>query len=475
MLGLRFGACGTWFGYPRNSLERKISRPPASGHKPPDANSKNPLQPAGSGWATRTFASLSHRNYRIYFIGQFISLVGMWMQSAAQSWLVYDLTRSEAMLGAVGVAGSIPVLVFSIWGGVVADRFPRRRTLIVCQSVFALLATILATLVLTGVVQVWHILVMATLGGIVAGVEMPSRQAFVIEMVGRHDLMNAIALNSSVFHAARILGPAVAGIVIAVWGTGLCFLANALSYGAVLAALLVMRLDVAAPVPSRDSVLRQATEGFRVVARAPRVAGLLMLMLAVGVFGWSYVVLLPALARDVLGTDADGYGWMMSSTGLGSVVGALWIAATRDIRSGRFLVAGSISLFALSALALSWVTSLPLAIVLLAPAGMGLTAFFSGTNTLIQSSIDDSVRGRVMGVYTLVYGMLMPAGAFFAGTLAELTSTPIAIRVGASICLVTAIIAFVRRPPRWRGIGGGEGGDRGGHRGGGKDGHRGTR
>ncbi|HOI11554.1 MAG TPA: MFS transporter, partial [Myxococcota bacterium] len=407
----------------------------------------HPAAPA-SRWAARTFASLAHRNYRIYFVGQFVSLVGMWMSSAAQSWLVYDLTRSEAMLGAVGVAGSVPVLAVSVWGGILADRFPRRRILIACQVAFALLAAILATLVLTGVIQVWHILVLSTVGGIVGGIEMPSRQAFVIEMVGRRDMMNAIALNSSVFHASRILGPAIAGVVIAAWGTGLCFLANALSYGAVLAALLAMRLHAMAPSPPpTGSAWHQATEGFRFVARAPRVLGLLLLMLAVGVFGWSYVVLLPALARDTLGTDADGYGWMMSATGVGSVVGALWIAATRDIRSGRFLVAGSIGLFAVSAIALSWVDSLPVAILLLAPAGMGLTAFFSGTNTLIQSSVDDAVRGRVMGVYTLVYGLLMPVGAGFAGTLAEMTSTPLAIRVGAFVCLGTAIVAFVKRPP----------------------------
>lgn len=406
-----------------------------------------PSRSPAARWAAHTFASLAHRNYRIYFIGQFVSLVGMWMQSAAQSWLVYDLTRSEAMLGAVGVAASIPVLVLSVWGGVLADRFDRRRILIACQATFACLAAVLAALVLSGVVQVWHILVLATLGGVVAGLEMPSRQAFVIEMVGRRDLMNAIALNSSVFHAARILGPAFAGIVIAAWGTGLCFLANAFSYGAVLAALFSMRLHAVVRIPSRETVWHQATEGFRVVAATPRVAGLMALMLAVGVFGWSYVVLLPALARDTLGTDADGYGWMMSATGVGSVVGALWVAAARDIRTGRFLVAGSTGLFGISALALSWTTSLPIAIALLAPAGMGLTAFFSGTNTLIQSSVDDAVRGRVMGVYTLVYGMLMPAGAFFAGTLAELTTTPIAIRTGAAVCLTLSVVAFVKRPP----------------------------
>lgn len=404
-------------------------------------------QDHGSRWAGRTFASLAHRNYRIYFVGQFVSLVGMWMQSAAQSWLVFDLTRSEAMLGAVGVAGSIPVLVVSIWGGILADRFPRRRILIACQAVFALLAAILATLVLTGMVQVWHILLLATIGGIVGGLEMPSRQAFVIEMVGRRDLMNAIALNSSVFHASRILGPAVAGIVIATWGTGPCFLINALSYGAVMAALLSMRLAAVTPSTATGSAWQQATEGFRVVARTPRVAGLMLLMLAVGIFGWSYVILLPSLARDTLGTDADGYGWMMSATGVGSVIGALWIAATRDIRSGRFLIAGSIGLFAVSATALSWVTTLPAAIALLVPAGMGLTAFFSGTNTLVQSSVDDEVRGRAMGVYTLVYGLLMPVGALFAGTLAEWTDTPTAIRVGALVCLGTAVIAFVKRPP----------------------------
>jgi MFS family permease len=188
-------------------------------------------------------------------------------------------------------------------------------------------------------------------------------------------------------------------------------------------------------------------EGLKVAYRTPKVMALLLVMLVVGIFGWSYVILLPSLARETLNTDATGYGWMMSATGLGSVIGALWIASTKDMGSGRFMVGVSVGIFAVAALALSFSTSLPIVLLLLLPCGFGLTAFFSGTNTLIQSSVSDSVRGRVMGIYTLAFGTLMPLGALYAGSLAEWTSTPLAIRIGASICLVTAIVTFVKKPP----------------------------
>lgn len=404
-----------------------------------------PTEP--SKWTSRTFASLAHRNYRLYFVGNFISLIGMWMKNAAESWLVFDMTRSEAMLGAVGIASSVPVILLSTWGGVLADRFDRRHLIIIGQIVMTFLSAFLATLVLADSIQIWHIMVLAAAAGIVSGLESPSRYAFVVEMVGRKDLLNAIALNSSVFHASRILGPTIAGIIIAAWGTGPCFVINTFAYAGVLTALFSMRLARRIPEPAKGSAFQQAMEGLKVAYRTPRVMALLLVMLVVGIFGWSYVILLPSLARETLNTDATGYGWMMSATGLGSVIGALWIASTKDMGSGRFMVGVSVGIFAVAALALSFSTSLPIVLLLLLPCGFGLTAFFSGTNTLIQSSVSDSVRGRVMGIYTLAFGTLMPLGALYAGSLAEWTSTPLAIRVGASICLVTAIVTLVKKPP----------------------------
>jgi MFS family permease len=401
-------------------------------------------------WPGRTFASLRHRNYRLYFTGQFVSLVGMWMQSAAQSWLVYDLTGSKAMLGAVGLAGSLPILLVSIYGGLLADRFPRKGIIIVTQVIAAMLALILATLVLTGSVHVWHIVVLAALLGTVAGLEMPARQAFVIEMVGRPDLMNAIALNSTVFHAARILGPAVAGLIIAAYGTGPCFLVNGLSYTAVLAALLAMRLDARTQLPPQGSLWAQSTEGFRVVARNRGVLGLLILTLTVGVFGWSYVVLLPAVARDTLEAGPGGYGLLMSSTGVGSVIGALLIASFREVRDGRVLVTASILVYSAAVSVFAATTRFDIAILALAPAGMGLTAFFSLTNTLIQASVDDNVRGRVMGVYTLVFGAMLPLGALQAGALAEAIGTAATIHIGALLVAVSAVAGLFMLPANLR-------------------------
>jgi MFS family permease len=390
-------------------------------------------------WILRTFSSLRHRNYRIYFAGQLVSLTGMWMQSAAQSWLVYGLTHSKAMLGVVGAAGSLPILFFSTYGGVLADRVPRRRILVATQLASCALALTLGTLALTGLLEVWHIVTLAVLLGVVNGFDMPARNTFVIDLVERPDLMNAIALNSSVFHGTRIVGPAVAGLVMAAVGPGPCFLANGLSYTAALLALAALRLDAPpAPPARRDG----AGLGFRVVAATHGLPALFALTLVVGIFGWSYVVLLPAFAADVLRVGERGYGFLMAASGVGSVIGSLAVASVRDARYGRMVISLAIGLFCPAVFAFASSTDFTLSLVLLGAAGMGMTSFFSTANTLIQTSVSDDVRGRVMGIYALTFGLLMPLGALEAGGIAHAIGAPAAVRIGAVVCAVAGALSY---------------------------------
>jgi MFS family permease len=394
------------------------------------------------------FASLRHRNYRLFFFGQLISLIGLWMHNAAQSWLVYEMTGSKTMLGLTMVAETLPIFLFSTWGGVLADRYPKRKILYVTQSIEAALALILAVLVFTDSVQVWHIMVLAALLGIDSGFEAPARQSFTIEMVGRKDLMNAIGLISSVFHGARIVGPAIAGLVIAAWGTGICFLVNGLSFGALIIALAAMRLlpKPADETSSKGFSMHHALKGFRVVKRTPAVLGLICLTFTVGVFGWSYIVLLPAIAKDTFGVAADGYGVMMSASGVGSVIGALWLASSRRINNGRHLISGSMLLFSIATIIFSQTASYVVALIVLVPIGFGMTTFFSSTDALIQTSVDDDVRGRVMGVVALVWGAMMPLGSLLAGTVAEVLGSGTTVFLGAVFVGCGGIAALLVLP-----------------------------
>lgn len=398
-------------------------------------------------WLPRMFASLRHRNYRLYFFGQFVSLAGMWMQSAAESWLVYEMTGSKALLGAVATAGTLPTLLVSLYGGVLADRLPKRRLLLITQGIMAVLAIILALLVMFDVVEVWHLIALAAVGGLVAGIEMPSRQAFVVDMVGRGDLMNAIGLNSAVFHATRIIGPALAGLAIAAWGTAPCFLANGLTYGAIIMALLAMRLAPHQMVAEQKSAWHGTVEGFMVVLQTPGVLGLMILTFLVGVFGWFYVVMMPAVAKDVLGVGAQGYGVLMSAGGIGSVIGSLAVAGVSRVRDGRIVIGLSMLTFFAAATALSLTTDYHLALLFIAPTGLGMTAFFSSSNTLIQAVVPNAVLGRVMGVYGIVWGAMMPLGSFLAGILAESIGVGMTIRIGA-ICVGIGGIAALAILPK---------------------------
>jgi MFS family permease len=397
----------------------------------------------------QTFAALKHRNFRLFFFGQLISLTGTWMQNTAQSWLVYQLTGSKLLLGIVAAVGSGPMLLFSLWGGSVADRYPKRAVLLWTQSGMMVLAFVFAALVWSGLVRPWHIMVLAALGGVAMAFDMPARQAFMVEMTSREDLMNALSLNSSIVNGARVVGPAVAGILIAQAGLTACFVLNGLSFVAVLAGLLMMKLPRFIPPAQPESNWQHALDGFAYVAKLRRVRTLLLLFSIVGVFGWSYSVLLPAFATDVLRVGSRGYGMLLSANGIGALLGALTVATYGDLLHRRLMVFGGLGLFSLMLLLLAVTRNYYLALLFLAIAGWGMLLYFSTTNTLVQLGVADGMRGRVMGIWALVFGGMMPVGGMEAGALSHWLGVQGAVAIGAAVCGAAALVTwlFVRRNP----------------------------
>jgi predicted MFS family arabinose efflux permease len=363
-----------------------------------------------------TFAALRHRNFRLFFVGQLVSLTGTWMQTTAQGWLVYQLTGSKVLLGTVAAVGSLPMLL-SPWGGSVADRHPKRTVVLFTQTGMMVLAFVFAALVWSGHIQPWHILVLAALGGLAMAFDMPARQAFMVEMTSREHLMNAISLNSSIVNGARVAGPALAGFLMANVGMAMCFLLNGLSFIAVIAGLLMMRLPKFVPPAQPASTGRHMLEGFVYVVKHRRVRILLLLLAVVGVFGWSYSVLLPAYAADILRVGERGYG-------------------------GLWLFSAMLLLFAV-------VRSYPLVLACLAVGGWGLLLYFSTSNTLVQTSVSDAMRGRVMGIYALVFGGLMPVGGLESGLLSQAVGVPWTVAAGALVCAGAGLGTWlvVRRNP----------------------------
>jgi MFS family permease len=398
-----------------------------------------------------TFAALRHPSYRLFFAGQLVSLIGTWMQSVAQGWLVFQLTGSALYLGVVAAAGQAPVLALSLVGGVVADRIPKRRLLIATQSTMAVVALALGTLVALGVVRPWHVAVFAALSGIANAFDMPARQAFVVEMVGQGELMNAIALNSSVFHAARIIGPSVAGLLVASVGMAACYFINGLSFVAVIAALALMRLTAAPRARDAGGVWARLVEGVRYVARDRLVGGVMILIACFSLFGLPYTVLMPVFARDILHAGPQGLGGLYAAAGVGALGGSLVLATFSKTRRRALVLIGGVLLFAaaLSGFALS--RRLPLSLALLAVSGGAGVTFMSSCNTTVQASVPDALRGRVMGIYSLMFMGLVPFGALQAGAVAERFGAPLALGAGALVCAaatvtVIALVPALRRP-----------------------------
>ena len=413
---------------------------------PPVGASATKPKPAGSlSRFSLAVRALRHRNFQLFFSGQLISLIGTWMQNVAQSWLVYRLTGSSLLLGSVGFASQIPVFLLAPVGGTVADRYSRHRIVIATQVASMTLAFILAGLTLAHKVQVWHIFVLAASLGVVNAFDIPARQSFIVEMVGREDLINAIALNSSMFNGARIIGPAIAGIMVATVGEGWCFFANGASYIAVIVVLLLMHVQF----QRRDhtvSPFEHMKEGFRFVRNTTPIRDLLLLLGLISLVGMPYAVLMPIFADQILHVGARGLGILMGATGVGALIGALLLATRSGVSGlGRWIVVSTAS-FGVSLILFSWSRIFWLSVIFLVPVGMSMMVQMASSNTLIQSMVPDRLRGRVMAVYSMMFMGMAPFGALFAGALAQPLGAPFTTTMGAIACLGGSAIFGMRLP-----------------------------
>ena len=395
----------------------------------------------------QTFVALRHPNYRLWFIGQLVSLAGTWMQATAQGFLIFQLTHSPVYLGYVGFAAGIPAWLFTLYGGVVADRMSRRTLLMLTQTAMMVPAFILAALTLSGVVQPWHIIVLAFLNGIAQAFDAPTRLAFVLEMVTREDLSNAVALNATMFNMATVIGPAIAGLAYAFIGPGWCFMLNGLSFIAVIIALWLMKLN-APPLPNRvaTSAWADAKEGLRYVAGHRVILTIIAMVGVTSFFGLSLNTLMPAWAVDILGGDATTNGWLQATRGLGALAGALIIASLgRTAFKGKLLSLGSLAFpaFCLAYAAVRW---LPLSLALLMLNGASFMLLINLSNATVQTNTPDALRGRVMSVYSLVFFGSMPVGALLAGVLAHPLGEQLTVALCALACLVVGIFVWLKVP-----------------------------
>jgi MFS family permease len=391
-------------------------------------------------------SAFQHRNYRLFFSGQAISLVGTWMQQVAQAWLVLELTHDPVWLGVVAAAQFIPVMVLGLFAGVAADALPKRRVLLWTQVAMMILAAVLAVLTISGLVQVWMILLLAFLLGIANAMDMPVRQAFAIELVGREHVGNAVALNSAMFNGARVVGPALAGLAIAAFGVGPAFAINSLSFLAVIVGLHMID-DRALHLPSRvvrpesaREVLHNLKEGLQYVRQTQIVLLAVVVVGTVATVGMNFNVLIPAFAQDVLGSGAAGYGFLMAASGIGSLLAAMRLVFGGRPRPVR-LATGAIILGAAS-LALAVAREFPVALILMFLIGFGSILMAATGNTTIQLAVPDHLRGRVMSVYTTVFSASVPVGGLAMGAVASALGVPVAIAIGGALSLLVGLGAL---------------------------------
>jgi MFS family permease len=406
----------------------------------------NSQPPSRNGGLPDTLRALRHRNFQLFFSGQLISLVGTWMQNVSQAWLVYKMTQSSLQLGAVGFASQIPVFLIAPLGGIVADRYNRHRVVIATQIASMLLAFTLAGLTLTHVIQVWHIFVLASLLGVVNAFDIPARQSFLVDMVGKEDLMNAIALNSSMFNGARVIGPAIAGILVARIGEGWCFFANAVSYIAVIIGLLLMQVPRPVYHASSASPLARILEGFTFVRQTGPIRALLLLLGLISLVAMPYTVLMPVFAHRILHGGARALGILMGATGVGALLGALTLATRRGVRGLGRWVAFSCGGFGFFLILFAWSRYFWLSVALLLPVGFCMMLEMSSSNTLIQAMVPDQLRGRVMAVYSMMFMGMAPFGALLGGGLADRLGAPITVSIGAIACIGGAAIFGMHLP-----------------------------
>jgi len=392
------------------------------------------------------FRSLRHRNFRLFWSGQLVSLIGTWMQNVGQAWLVLELTHSSLKLGVVSALQFAPMLFLSLFTGPFIDYFDKRKIIIWTQAALMSQAFVLSILVWTGTVQYWHIVILALLLGIVNTIDMPARQAFIIDMVGKKDLMNAVALNSSIFNAARAIGPALAGMLIATMGTAVCFFINGMSFLAVLAGLLFMRVDrTSVKVKPAFNIVQDMMEAIRYIRATPAVLITMLLVSVVSMFGTNFSVLVPVFAKMELHRDAAAFGLLMSSFGAGALIGAFSLALlSRNGPNFGLLLGGGMCL-SIFLILLGFQRSFGLTAFLLACSGWSMVTFFGMANTTVQLNTDDHLRGRVMSIYTLAFGGITPFGSLFAGSFAHWIKAPLTFALGGLICGIFFLIAIMKR------------------------------
>jgi len=396
------------------------------------------------------FRALRYRNYRLFFAGQGISLIGTWIQGVTVSWLVYHMTHSAFLLGVVGFSGQIATSILSPFGGVMGDRWNRHRMIVVTQSLFMAQAFAFSALVLTGAVRVWEVIALAMFSGIVNGFDMPARQAFVVEMIeDREDLGNAIALNSSMFNGARLVGPAVAGALIVAVGEGACFLINGLSYLAVIAALLAMRIaprDLGAQTPN---ILQEMREGFHRTFGSVPIRSIILLLGLVSLVAMPYAVLLPIFATKILHGDAHTLGFLTAAGGVGALIAAALLASRRTVLGlGKRIPIGA-GILGAALIAFSFSHALWLSLLLLVTVGFAMMTQMASSNTIVQTIVDDNMRGRVMSFYTMAFMGTAPFGSLLSGALASKIGAPYTVMIGGAICIIGAGV-FAWRLPRLR-------------------------
>ena len=393
------------------------------------------------------FRALKYRNYRLYFGGQGISLVGTWMQQIAMSWLVYRMTDSAFLLGMVGFLGNLPVLIFAPLAGVLADRWDKLKMIVVIQTAAMLQAAVLATLVLTKTITVWELIVLSCFLGLVAAFDIPTRQSFIKDLVEKpNDLANAIALNSSMVNGARLVGPSVAGILIATTGEGICFLLNAISFLAVIAALLAMRIPPRTSAAPSNSIVREMKEGVKYAWGYLPIRYILMLLSLISLVGMPYTVLMPIFAKNILHGGPHTLGFLMSATGVGALCGAVYLAQRKRVHGLMTVVAISAATFGAGLILFSFSHVLWLSLAMMLITGFGMMVHMASCNTMLQTISDPDKRGRIMSFFTMAFRVVIPFGILMAGGMAASMGAPYTLALGGAGCVLGALY-YARRLP----------------------------
>lgn len=392
-----------------------------------------------------TFRALRHRNYRLFFIGQSISLIGTWMQQVAVSWLVYRMTNSPFLLGVVGFASQIPTFFVTPIAGVVADKYDRHRLLVITQLLLMAQASILAVLVLTNSVKVWHILALSVFLGTVHSFDIPVRQSFIVKMIEkRDDLGNAIALNSSMFNVARLAGPSLAGIIIAVYGEGMCFLINALSYIAVIVSLLAMRIERRKSKPENLDILRELKEGFKYAFGIPHLRLILLFLGLISLIAVPYQTLMPVFARDVFHGGPRTLGFLVAMSGAGALLGAIYLAGRKSVMGLEKIIAIASGLFGLGIIVFACSRWLWFSMAMILVISFGVMVQMAASNTVLQTIVEDDKRGRIMSFYAMSFMGMAPFGSLLTGGLAEKIGAPATLFI-CGVCCVMGSFIFGRK------------------------------